>query len=493
MEGPFFFSFAPLGAFSAADSGSNGQKNTIFAKLCFGRVQCALRVSLPVSKCGPHGAALHLMVRTAVPGVCIFRPGRQLSATMMYQPRYPDRLRATVSLPLSKSLSNRALLIAALSGSEPAAALSSVCDDTRAMYQALTCCPETVDVGAAGTAMRFLTAYWAVTPGRHVLTGSPRMLQRPIGILVDALRSLGAVIRYEGREGYPPLNIEGRRLQGGQVELPAHVSSQFVSALLMVAPCMERGLCLRLTGQVVSRPYIDMTLSVMRHFGARARWTDAQTLQVEAGGYASNVHYTPEADWSAASYWFEAVALSADAGAQIVLPGLQPHSVQGDSAVARYFAPLGVGCRFDATLQALVVEHNDSRLLPPGVCYELDLSSQPDLVQTLVVTCAMQCRPFRFSGVESLRLKETDRIAALRCELEKFGIALQVTGNSELGVSTYGAGAPSYDGRPIVTYNDHRMAMAFAPVAQLFGQLLIAHPEVVGKSYPNYWNEIELL
>lgn len=304
----------------------------------------------------------------------------------MYQPRYPHRLHATVNLPLSKSLSNRALLVSALSGLELQPVQLAICDDTLVMRKALFSREreQTVHVGAAGTAMRFLTAYYAVCQGEeHLLTGTERMLQRPIGILVDALRSLGATISYEGAAGYPPLRIVGRRLQGGRVELPADVSSQFVSALLMVAPCMEHGLEIGLVGKVVSRPYIDMTLSLMRRFGAKVRWTDAQTLQVEAGAYVPDAGYTAEADWSAASYWFETVALSGDAHAQIALPGLRLDSVQGDRAVSSYFAPLGVGCCLASDGAGVVVMRNATHLLPPGALYELDLSGQPDLAQTL--------------------------------------------------------------------------------------------------------------
>lgn len=415
---------------------------------------------------------------------------------MMYQPRYPHRLHATVNLPLSKSLSNRALLVSALSGLELQPVQLAICDDTLVMRKALFSREreQTVHVGAAGTAMRFLTAYYAVCQGEeHLLTGTERMLQRPIGILVDALRSLGATISYEGAAGYPPLRIVGRRLQGGRVELPADVSSQFVSALLMVAPCMEHGLEIGLVGKVVSRPYIDMTLSLMRRFGAKVRWTDAQTLQVEAGAYVPDAGYTAEADWSAASYWFETVALSGDAHAQIALPGLRLDSVQGDRAVSSYFAPLGVGCCLASDGAGVVVMRDATHLLPLGALYELDLSGQPDLAQTLVVTCAMLRRPFRFSGLASLRLKETDRLEALRCELSKLGITLSIEGNDILHVTTYADGVPCYDGRAIETYSDHRMAMAFAPVAQVFRQLRIAHPEVVSKSYPGYWKEIEKL
>lgn len=345
---------------------------------------------------------------------------------------------------------------------------------------------------AAGTAMRFMTAYFAICRGEeHTITGTERMRQRPIKVLVDALRQLGADISYVDNEGYPPLHVKGRSLQGGRISLPASVSSQYISALLLVAPTMAQGLTLELVGDIISRPYINMTVSMMRTFGADIEWTDAHTLHVAPHAYLSDVIYPVESDWSAASYWYEMMALTPDAGATITLPWLYKESLQGDSAVSRYFEPLGVHTAYDTEHELVVLTKCADALLPEGQTYELDLIGQPDLAQTLVVTCAMLRRPFRFSGLRSLRIKETDRMAALQTELAKFGIALGIEADDVLYIDSYADGAPHYNGQPIATYHDHRMAMAFAPAAMVCEGVQIANPEVVSKSYPRYWEDLE--
>lgn len=406
-----------------------------------------------------------------------------------------QELRRRIVLPTSKSLSNRALLLSALSGGGSDVVRPSDCDDTRVMQRALRERTECIDIQAAGTAMRFLTAYLANCPGEHhVITGTERMRQRPIGVLVEALRQLGADIAYEEREGCPPLRIGGRRLLGGRLAMRGDVSSQYVSALLMVAPTMAEGLVLELEGEVGSRPYIDMTLALMQHFGAQAEWTTDRTIRVLPGGYRRGVRFEVESDWSAASYWYELVALTTDREARVVLPWLHRESLQGDAAVRTFFAPLGVHTEFtaeaDGTPVAVLTKRREEQL-PEGEVLELDLLCQPDLAQTLVVTCAMLRRPFRFTGLQSLRIKETDRVAALQAELLKFGIELEATPDgSELHIFRYAAGVPAYDGRPLLTYADHRMAMAFAPAALVAGPLHMEHPEVVSKSYPAFWGDV---
>lgn len=409
-----------------------------------------------------------------------------------YSPNLPAMLRATINLPSSKSISNRALLLCALSGPDSSVERMSNCDDTYVMWRALTQRPDTVDIMAAGTAMRFMTAYFAICHGEeHTITGTERMRQRPIKVLVDALRQLGADISYVDNEGYPPLHVKGRSLQGGRISLPASVSSQYISALLLVAPTMAQGLTLELVGDIISRPYINMTVSMMRTFGANIEWTDAHTLHVAPHAYLSDVIYPVESDWSAASYWYEMMALTPDAGATITLPWLYKESLQGDSAVSRYFEPLGVHTAYDTEHELVVLTKCADALLPAGQTYELDLIGQPDLAQTLVVTCAMLRRPFRFSGLRSLRIKETDRMAALQAELAKFGIALGIEADDVLYIDSYADGAPHYNGQPIATYHDHRMAMAFAPAAMVCEGVQIANPEVVSKSYPRYWEDLE--
>lgn len=409
-----------------------------------------------------------------------------------YSPNLPAMLRATINLPSSKSISNRALLLCALSGPNSSVERMSNCDDTYVMWRALTQRPATVDIMAAGTAMRFMTAYFAICRGEeHTITGTERMRQRPIKVLVDALRQLGADISYVDNEGYPPLHVKGRSLQGGRISLPASVSSQYISALLLVAPTMAQGLTLELVGDIISRPYINMTVSMMRTFGADIEWTDAHTLHVAPHAYLSDVIYPVESDWSAASYWYEMMALTPDAGATITLPWLYKESLQGDSAVSRYFEPLGVHTAYDTEHERVVLTKCADALLPEGQAYELDLIGQPDLAQTLVVTCAMLRRPFRFSGLRSLRIKETDRMAALQAELAKFGIALGIEADDVLYIDSYADGTPHYNGQPIATYHDHRMAMAFAPAAMVCKGVQIANPEVVSKSYPRYWEDLE--
>lgn len=440
-----------------------------------------------------------------------------------YAVTLPDRLQGTIVLPRSKSLSARALVISALAGAPLPRNLSD-CDDTRVMQRALAERPDVVDIHAAGTAMRFLTAFFAVIPGHHTLTGTARMQQRPIGVLVNALRRLGADISYEHAEGFPPLRIVGLPLTGGVLNIPANVSSQYVSALLMVAPLMRDGLTLTLDGIITSRPYISMTLSLMQTYGATAAWLDERTISVRPGGYRKDVIYDVEPDWSAASYWYELVALTPDADARITLSGLKETSLQGDADVVRRFRALGVATTFtpDGAVLTKTVPDGD---LPA------DFTDCPDLVQTFVATCAMQHRPFRFTGLGSLRIKETDRLAALQNECARLGIRLDTTADTialaqVADASGHAAGRRTGKGgsgkdkdisdvvkaalhiddaisvadksmlkaeaAPIIrTYSDHRMAMAFAPCAYAFPGLQIADPAVVDKSYPHYWNDLK--
>ena len=387
---------------------------------------------------------------------------------MNYQVFTPTDCSATIALPTSKSISNRALILNALCRDAIPVEHLSECDDTRVMRQAFAGNGPVVDIHGAGTAMRFLTAYYAQQPGSRVtLTGSARMQQRPIRILVDALRSLGADIRYTAREGFPPLEICGRELKGGELSLPGDVSSQYISALLMIAPRMRDGLTLTLTGEMVSIPYIEMTLGMMARFGIEARRT-GNTIRVPAGEYRST-RFRVEPDWSAASYWYEIAAL-APAGT-ITLPGLSTESLQGDARIAALFEPLGINTLFSSDGARLI--KSDHR--------------QPDLAQTLVATCCLLGVPFRFTGLQTLRIKETDRIAALRNELIKLGYKL-LSSDSTLAWSGETV-AP--DASPVIqTYDDHRMAMAFAPAAFRFPGITIADTAVVDKSYPGYWDDL---
>lgn len=397
----------------------------------------------------------------------------------------PVTLQCSVDLPASKSISNRALILHALSGGVQRPMNLSDCDDTAVMIRALEQHGAEIDIHAAGTAMRFLTAYLSTQKGSHLLTGSARMKQRPIRLLVDALRALGADIQYAESEGFPPLLIQGKPLPGQEITLAGSVSSQYISALLMIGPTLPQGLTIHLTGQLISVPYINLTLSLMTHYGASARWTDERTIRVGPGPY-QDVPFTVESDWSAASYWYEMMALwqpQAESPSPCVeLIGLFPRSSQGDSRGADLFAKLGVHTAFTPRGVEL------TRLGVPVARMVEDLVDIPDLAQTFVVTCCLMGIPFRFSGLQSLRIKETDRITALQQELHKIGYVVKDEADSIL--SWNGERCPAEEHPVIATYDDHRMALAFAPAILRLPSLAIAHPEVVSKSYPTYWRHL---
>lgn len=406
---------------------------------------------------------------------------------MRYILNAPDKIDAAVRLPASKSISNRALVMNALAGSKVMPDNLSDCDDTRVILDALSRMPETIDIGAAGTAMRFMTAYLAVTPGCHTLTGTERMKHRPIRALVDALRYIGADIAYEGEEGYPPLRINGRRLEGGRLEIPGDISSQYISALLMVGPVLEHGLELRLTGEIISRPYIDLTLCMMRGFGADAEWTDVDTISVRPVPYGARPFFI-ENDWSAASYWYETLVLARDGESEVRLDGLTDGSRQGDSAVKYLFSMLGVRTVFKTRERGVPTTVTLKRVEPVPPRLDYDFVNQPDMVQTFVVCCALAGVPFRFTGLASLKIKETDRVEALKTEMRKLGYVIRETAAGEL--SWDGERCRQADDLVINTYEDHRMAMAFAPAAIVFPGLKIDQPQVVSKSYPHFWDEL---
>ncbi len=391
----------------------------------------------------------------------------------------PDELIETeITLPLSKSLSNRALIMHALTPDAPALGAIAECDDTRVMLDALASDAYTINIGAAGTAMRFLTGYFAALPGRTVtLDGSERMRQRPIGPLVDALRQCGADIEYAGQEGFPPLLMRGRQLAGGVIEIDATISSQFISSLLMVAPTMTNGLTINLKGEPSSLPYILMTLGMMEDRGISCERVPDQLI-VHPGQYQPTD--TPiEPDWSAASYWFE---LSAMGSAYIGLPGLKLPSLQGDAACAKIFERLGVVTEMeDGVLQVAPSPDMYGRV-------DIDMADTPDLAQSIIVACAALGVPFHITGLASLAIKETDRLQALHTELLKLGVEMEIErGNSAIWE---GRRMPVFEMPAIDTYSDHRMAMAFAPLATMIPGLIIKDVEVVTKSYPGYWDDL---
>ena len=391
----------------------------------------------------------------------------------------PAKIHTTIQLPSSKSISNRALIINALGNGTHHPENLSDCDDTRVMIRALNDDKETIDIMAAGTAMRFLTAYLSVTPGTRIITGTERMQQRPIQVLVNALRELGADIEYVANDGFPPLRITGRELRKDTISLPGNVSSQYISALLMIAPVLTNGLTIRLSGDIISRPYINLTLQLMNDFGVRAEWTDDHRLKVEPQAYHSIPFYV-ESDWSAASYWYQIVALSKEA--EVTLPGLFKDSYQGDSQVAGIFRSLGVETIYKD--RAVILKKNGKSVER----LDYDFINQPDLAQTFVVTCALLNIPFRFSGLQSLKIKETDRMAALITEMRKLGYILHETDGSVL--SWEGERCTTEEHPAIDTYEDHRMAMAFAPTCLALPEILINNPQVVSKSYPRYWEDL---
>ena len=356
------------------------------------------------------------------------------------------------------------------------------CDDTDAMVNALSNADVAeVNIGAAGTAMRFLTGFFAVQEGRTVLLdGSERMRHRPIRILVDALRSCGADIEYDGEEGFPPLRIRGKKLSASEISLRGNVSSQYISSVLMISPLVDGLERVKLTEEVISRPYIDMTLSLMRQFGVNTQW-DGNDIVFEKGAEYKPLDYVVENDWSAASYWFQIQALLSDS--KISMNGLFDESTQGDAALEQLFVPLGVKCSKEGETVVLSADC--------GSCaktIEMDLLENPDLAQTIIVTLCMLERPFHITGLQTLKIKETDRIEALRTQLLKMGYVLSV--GEDLSMSWDGTKCEPLDEIRIDTFDDHRMAMAFAPASVKFPGIIINDIEVVSKSYPEYWQHL---
>lgn len=393
---------------------------------------------------------------------------------------------AEIALPLSKSMSNRALIINTLGAFGIDSSIVANCDDSAVMATALqNPAPAIVDIDGAGTAMRFLTAFFATRQGSQLtLTGNERMLHRPIGPLVDALRSLGARIEYAGEEGFPPLRISGTRLTGGAIAIDSSMSSQFVSALLLVAPYFENGLKLTLQTEIGSMPYIDLTLDMMRKAGADA---ERERLEITVAPKPYTRPITEiEADWSAAAFWYEIEAVSSGF---FTLLGLWEDSAQGDAVAAKVFANLSVETEFTDN-------HNDggpaaelvaSPELSPR--FNIDLSDHPDLTPAVAVTCALVGIPFTITGLETLCLKECDRLEGLSVELDKIGVECLVTGGHTLewnGRRIPLRGLPEFD-----TYGDHRMAMAFAPVSIYIPGIKIRDIEVVSKSYPEFWEHLQ--
>jgi 3-phosphoshikimate 1-carboxyvinyltransferase len=400
---------------------------------------------------------------------------------MIYKLTIQDKkLKGEIFLPSSKSITNRVLIMRAFCPEKVVLRNISDSEDTQVLKAAIENTPEIIDIGHAGTAMRFSTAFFATQPGSWTITGSERMKNRPIRALVDALQKLGAQIEYLEKEGYPPLQIEGKKLEENYVEIEGNISSQYITALLMIAPWLENGLTIRLKNKIISASYIKMTLQLMEMFKIRHSWT-GDTIKIDHQPYKS-ADIDIEADWSGASYWYQMVALAEEA--DITIHRLYKNSTQGDAVIAKLFKKIGVRTEFLKDGVRLTKKEVNRQL------FSFDFIENPDMAQTLAVTLVMLGIPFRFTGTETLRIKETDRIAALQNELGKFGAKIESPIDNEL--SWNGEIALPVDQNPVIqTYDDHRMALAFAPVALTKKMVQISDPKVVVKSYPTYWDDLK--
>ncbi len=401
---------------------------------------------------------------------------------MRYQLRMDRKnLEGCIKLPSSKSISNRLLILNSLASSPGKIDNLSDSDDTRVLENALFSTGETIDIGHAGTAMRFLTAYLSIREGSRILTGSERMQQRPIGKLVDALRGLGAEISYAGREGYPPLSVHGKVLTGSSIRVDSSISSQYISALMMIGPSMQDGITIQLENEIISSSYIHLTKQLMQEFG----------IPVDFSGNRIEIPFHPyrgkdmrvEGDWTAAGYWYAMAVLSE--GTDLEIKGLRKNSSQGDSVLPDLFQSLGINTTY--TADGIVLKKTGESI----VRFEFDFRDNPDLVQTMAVLCGILRLPFLMKGTSTLKIKETDRILALQNELNKLGIRIDADPEGEW-IKWDGKTDPGLSGEVrIKTYQDHRMAMAFSPAAMKRQDIIIEDPGVVHKSYPGFWTDLE--
>lgn len=382
----------------------------------------------------------------------------------------------------SKSESNRLLILQALYPEIKIKNLSNS-DDTQLLKKALSTSSAIIDIHHAGTAMRFLTAYFATHQGKEViLTGSDRMQERPLKVLVDALKELGADVSYENNEGFPPLKIKGKNISKNRIALSANVSSQYISALLLAAPKLQYGLELILEGKITSMPYIKMTLSLLNSIGVQTQFEDHRIIVKHLPDLKESQLITVESDWSSASYFYSMIALSA-LGTEITLSYYKKESLQGDAILAKIYRDFGVETSYH---EHAIILKKDTEDIQRSFNYELN--NAPDIAQTIAVTCLGLGSSCHLTGLHTLKIKETDRLVAMKTEIEKFGAKVEVSKDTFKLESC----STLINNISVETYHDHRMAMAFGPLAQKIS-LQINEADVVSKSYPNYWDDLSKL
>jgi 3-phosphoshikimate 1-carboxyvinyltransferase len=394
----------------------------------------------------------------------------------------PIDIHASIQLNGSKSISNRALVIKALANDDFEIENLSNAQDTVTLNTILQNLSPEIDAGAGGTTYRFLTSFLCTQPGKYVLTGSERMKERPIKVLVEALNQLGAKIEYLEKVGYPPLSIDGTNIKGGKITMPGDISSQYLSSLLMIAPKLSGGLELEWEGTLVSRPYLLMTLNIMEYFGAKYELNE-NSITVFEGDYIAKDFYV-EGDWSAASYYYSIAALAKNA--TIELQGLNKKSVQGDAMIVAMMEDLGVSTTFHP-------ENHSVTLTKSKVsqrAFSFNFIECPDVAQTIIALLTGLKINGLFIGLQTLKIKETDRVAALRNEMAKLGANFEELDNAHWKLS-FEENAKIETQPVIPTYEDHRMAMAIAPLCLVFGPLIIEEPNVVSKSYPKFWDDLK--